>query len=93
MRLLAPSGSLCGVLRGVESLVCVLGCLRRASPRGARAARFLYVLWSRGVARFLWWRYFLLSWMRPWLVARLWGACFLAGWTVRVVFSYAFSRE
>lgn len=58
MRLLAPSGSLCGVLRGVESLVCVLGCLRRASPRGARAARFLYVLWSCGVARFLWWRYF-----------------------------------
>lgn len=54
MRLLAPSGSLFGVLRGVESPVCVLGCLRRASPRGARAAWFLYVLWSRGVARVLW---------------------------------------
>lgn len=51
MRLLAPSGSLCGVLRGVESTVCALGCLRRASPREVRAARFLYVLWSRGVAR------------------------------------------
>lgn len=56
--LLAPSGSLCGVLRGVESLACVLGCLRRASPRGARAAWFLYVLWSLGVAWFLWWCYF-----------------------------------
>lgn len=58
MRLLAPSGSLCGVLMGVEGLVCVLGCLRRASPRGARAAWFLYVLWSRGVAWFLRWCYF-----------------------------------
>ena len=35
----------------------------------------------------------LLSWMCPWLVARLWGACFLAGWTVRVVFVYAFPCE
>ena len=58
MRLLAPSGSLCGVLRGVESPVCALGCLRRASPRGARTARFLYVLWSLGVAWFLRWCYF-----------------------------------
>ena len=51
-------GSLCGVLRGVEGLVCVLGCLLRASPRWARAAWFLYVLWSRGVARVLWRCYF-----------------------------------
>ena len=56
--LLAPSGSLCGVLRGVEALVRALGCLRRASPREARTARFLYVLWSLGVAWFLWWCYF-----------------------------------
>ena len=34
-------GSLCGVLRGVEGLVCVLGCLRRESPREASAAWFL----------------------------------------------------
>ena len=52
--LLAPSGSPCGVLRGVETLVRALGCLRRASPREARAAWFLYVLWSLGVAWFLW---------------------------------------
>lgn len=58
MRLLAPSGSLCGVLRGVESPVCVLGCLRRASPREARTGRFPFVSVVRGVARFLWWRYF-----------------------------------
>jgi len=51
-------GSLCGVLRGVETLVRVLGRLRRASPREARTARFLYVLWSLGVAWFLWWCYF-----------------------------------
>ena len=54
MRLLAPSGSLCGVLRGVESPVCVLGCLRRASPREARTAWFPFAFGTRGVARFLW---------------------------------------
>ena len=47
--------------------------------------------WSCGVARFLRWRYCSvivdapLGWLR--------GALFLASWTVRVVFSYAFSRE
>ena len=51
-------GSLCGVLRGVETLVRALGYLRLASPREARTARFLYVLWSLGVAWFLWWCYF-----------------------------------
>lgn len=45
--------SLCGVLRGVESLVCVLGCLRCESLRGARTGRFTLVSGSRGVARFL----------------------------------------
>lgn len=95
--LLAPSGSLCGVLRGVEALVRVLGRLRRASPRGARTARLALVFGrygGRAVLRgFCGGAIFLLSWMCPWLVARLWGACFLASWTVRVVFSYAFSRE
>ena len=97
MRLLAPSGSLCGVLRGVESPVCVLGCLRRASPREARTACLALVFGrygGRAVLRgFCGGAILLLSWMCPWLVARLWGACFLASWTVRVVFSYAFSRE
>ena len=46
--LLAPSGSLCGVLRGVESLVCVLGRLRRENQRGARTARFSWVFGSYG---------------------------------------------
>lgn len=31
----------------------MLGCLRRENQRGARTARFLYVLWSLGVAWFL----------------------------------------
>lgn len=48
MRLLALSGSLCGVLRGVESLACVLGCLRRENQRGARTARFSLVFGSYG---------------------------------------------
>ena len=34
--------------RGVESLVCALGCLRRASPRGARTARFSWAFGSYG---------------------------------------------
>lgn len=91
--LLAPSGSLCGVLRGVESPVCVLGCLRRASPRGARTARFLYVLWSLGVAWFLWWCYFVA------IVAVSLVGCPVAGARVfltdgaRVVFAYAFPCE
>ena len=93
MRLLAPSGSLCGVLRGVESPVCVLGCLRRASPLGARTARFLYVLWSRGVARVLWRRYFVAI-VAVFLVGcPVAGARFLVEWTVRVGWrSYAFPR-
>lgn len=95
--LLAPSGSLCGVLRGVESLACALGCLRRENQRGARTARFSWAFGSyggRAVLRgFCGGAIFLLSWMCPWLVARLWGACFLVGCAVRVVFSYAFSRE
>ena len=52
--LLAPSGSLCGVLRGVETLVRALGCLRCESPRGARTGRFSWVFGARGVARVLW---------------------------------------
>lgn len=43
--LLAPSGSLCGVLRGVEGLVCVLGRLRRENQRGARTVRLLGGVW------------------------------------------------
>lgn len=78
--LLAPSGSLCGVLRGVESLSCALGCLRRASPRGARTARFSWVFGSyggRAVLRgFCGGAIFLLSWLRPWLFARLQGRAF-----------------
>ena len=55
--LLAPSGSPCGVLRGVESPVCVLGCLRCESLREARTGRFTLVSGSRGVAWFLRWCY------------------------------------
>ena len=77
---LAPSGSLCGVLRGVEALVRALGCLRRASPRGARTARFSWVFGSyggRAVLRgFCGGAIFLLSWLCPWLVARLQGRVF-----------------
>lgn len=40
MRLLAPSGSLCGVLRGIESPVCALGRLRRENQREVRTGRF-----------------------------------------------------
>lgn len=57
MRLLAPSGSLCGVLRGVEGLVCVLGCLRRENQRGARTVRLLGAFGVYGVAWFLRWCY------------------------------------
>ena len=53
MRLLAPSGSLCGVLRGVETLVCALGHLRRASPREARTGRFSCVFGERCCAGFV----------------------------------------
>lgn len=48
MRLLAPSGLLCGVLRGFEGLVCALGCLRRENQRGARTARFSWAFGSYG---------------------------------------------
>lgn len=71
--LLAPSGSPCGVLRGVESLACVLGCLRRASPRGARTASFSWAFGSYGgrlvLRGFCGGAIFLLSWLCPWLVA------------------------
>ena len=77
MRLLAPSGSLCGVLRGVESPVCVLGCLRRENQRGARTAWFPFAFGTRGVARFCGGAILLLSWLCPWLVARLQGRVFL----------------
>ena len=36
--LLAPSGSLCGVLRAIKALACVLGRFRRESRREARTA-------------------------------------------------------
>lgn len=78
--LLAPSGSPCGVLRGVETLVRALGCLRRASPREARTARFSWAFGSyggRAVLRgFCGGVIFLLSWLCPWLVARLQGRVF-----------------
>lgn len=90
-------GSFCGILGGVEGLVCVFGHLRRESQREARTACLALVFGrygGRAVLRgFCGGAILLLSWMCPWLVARLWGACFLASWTVRVVFSYAFSRE
>ena len=41
-------GSLCGVLRGVEALVCVLGRLRRENQRGARTGRFSWVFGRYG---------------------------------------------
>ncbi len=86
-------GSLCGVLRGVESLACVLGCLRRENQRGARTARFLYVLWSLGVAWFLRWRYFSVIVAVPLVGCPVTGARFLVEWTVRVGWwSYAFPR-
>lgn len=78
--LLAPSGSLCGVLRGVEGLVCVLGRLRRENQRGARTVRFSWVFGSYGGRAVL--RGFcdgailLLSWLCPWFVARLQGRVF-----------------
>lgn len=78
--LLAPSGSPCGVLGVFESLVRVLGCLRRASPRGARTARFSWAFGGyggRAVLRgFCGGAIFLLSWLCPWLVARLRGRVF-----------------
>lgn len=83
-------GSLCGVLRGVESLVCVLGRLRRESPRGARTGRFTLVSGSRGVARFLRRCYFVAMVVASPVGC---GAHVLAGWTVRVVFAYAFPCE
>lgn len=46
--LLAPSGSPCGVLRGVETLVRALGYLRRENQRGARTARFSWAFGSYG---------------------------------------------
>ena len=52
--LLAPSGSLCGVLRAIKVLACVLGRFRRESPREARTAWFPFAFGTRGVARFLW---------------------------------------
>lgn len=78
--LLEPSGSPCGVLRGVETLVRALGCLRRASPREARTARFSRVFGSyggRAVLRgFCGGAILLLSWLCPWFVARLQGRVF-----------------
>lgn len=78
--LLVPSGSLRGVLRGVESLACALGCLRRENQRGARTARFSWAFGSyggRAVLRgFCGGAIFLLSWLCPWLVARLQGRVF-----------------
>ena len=80
--------------RGVETLVRALGCLRRENQRGARTARFSWAFGSyggRAVLRgFCVGAILLLSWLRPWLFARFWGARFLASWTVRVVFAYAF---
>ena len=77
---LAPSGSLCGVLRGVESLSCVLGCLRRENQRGARTARFSWAFGSYGdrvaLRGFCGGAILLLSWLCPWLVARLRGRVF-----------------
>ena len=74
-------GSLCGALRGFESPVRALGRLRRASPRGARAARFLYVLWSLGVARVLRRCYFVTIVAAPLVVCSVAGArVFLTDW-------------
>lgn len=74
--------SLCGVLRDVESLACVLGRFRRESPRGARTARFSWVFGRYGgrvvLRGFCGAAIVVLSWLCPWLVARLQGrACFL----------------
>lgn len=74
--LLAPSGSLCGVLRGVEGLVCVLGRLRRENQRGARTGLFPLVSGVRGVARFLRWRYFVVIVAAPLVVCSVLGCAF-----------------
>lgn len=79
-----------GVLRGWRARWVVCGVkVREARVQGG----FRLCLWCVVLRGFCGGAIFLLSWMCPWLVARLWGACFLAGWAVRVVFSYAFSRE
>ena len=68
--------------RGVESLVCALGCLRRESQREARTACLALMFGrygGRAVLRvFCGGAILLLSWMRSWLVARLQGVRFLA---------------
>ena len=74
--LLAPSGSLCGVLRGVEGLVCVLGRLRRENQRGARTVRLLGRLVCTVLRGFCDGAILLLSWLCPWFVARLQGRVF-----------------
>lgn len=69
----------------------MLGCLRRENQRGARTARFLYVLWSLGVAWFLWWCYFVAIVAVSLVGCPVAGARFLVEWTVRVGWcSYAF---
>lgn len=74
--------SLCGALRGFESPVRALGRLRRASPREARTARFSWAFGSYGgrlvLRGFCGGAIFLLSWLCPWLVARLQGRVFLS---------------
>lgn len=76
--LLAPSGSPCGVLRGVETLVRALGRLRRASPREARTARFCTCCGRAVLRGFCGGDILLLSWLCPWLVACLQGRVFLS---------------
>ena len=53
-----------------------LGRLRRASPREARTAWFPFAFGTRGVARFCGGDILLMSWLCPWLVARLQGRVF-----------------
>lgn len=74
--LLAPSGSLCGVLRDVEGLVYVLGRLRRENQRGARTARLLGAFGVYGVAWFLRWRYFVAIVAAPLVVCSVLGCAF-----------------
>lgn len=75
-------------------LACALGCLRRENQRGARTARFSWAFGSYGGRAVLrgfcggaifCYRGCAPGWLR--------GARFLASWTVRVVFAYAFSPE
>ena len=63
--------------RGVESLVCVLGCLRRENQRGARTARFSCVFGARCCVVFAVVLFFCYRGCVPGWLPGCRGACFL----------------